>query len=90
WNQLQRADNPDAEPAFAEIHDGAWFYFVHSYYVDPSDESWIAARTDYGGPFVSVVARGNVMATQFHPEKSQKYGLQLLRNFVQRTASAPV
>lgn len=80
WNQLTVSD-PD-NPLFADIPSDAWFYFVHSYYVDPSDESWVAATTDYGGAFVSAVRRGNVFATQFHPEKSQTAGLQLLKNFV--------
>lgn len=82
WNQLQKAARPDEVPLLSELTSGAWFYFVHSYFVDPADSSWIAATTDYGRPFVSVVSRGNVMATQFHPEKSQSSGLQLLRNFV--------
>lgn len=56
-------------------------YFVHSYHVVPRDEGVIAARTDYGGPFVSMVARDNLFATQFHPEKSQQVGLKLLANF---------
>lgn len=59
-----------------------WFYFVHSYHCVPNDQTWVAATTNYGGPFVSVVGRGNVMATQFHPEKSQASGLRLLKNFV--------
>lgn len=56
-------------------------YFVHSYYVRPQDEAVIAARTDYGIPFTSMVERGSMFATQFHPEKSQKVGLKLLENF---------
>lgn len=82
WNQLVKAQRQDDVPLLNGFSAGAWFYFVHSYYVDPVDSSWIAATTDYGRPFVSVVSRGNVMATQFHPEKSQASGLQLLRNFV--------
>ncbi len=80
WNQLTVTDSDN--PLFADIASDAWFYFVHSYYVDPSDQSWVAATTDYGGPFVSAVRRDNVFATQFHPEKSQTAGLQLLKNFV--------
>lgn len=80
WNQAARSD-PD-NPLFASVAADAWFYFVHSYYVDPEDESWIAAKTDYGGEFVSAVRHENVFATQFHPEKSQSAGLQLLTNFV--------
>ena len=56
-------------------------YFVHSYHVVPEDQKVIATVTDYGRPFVSSICKGNVMATQFHPEKSQKMGLRMLRNF---------
>jgi len=65
--------------------DGAYFYFAHSYYAAPRDESVVAARTDYGGEFASAVARDNLFATQFHPEKSQAAGLAMLENFVTRT-----
>lgn len=58
-------------------------YFVHSYHVVPKDPSVIATRTDYGGPFVSMVARDNLFATQFHPEKSQQVGLKILSNFAE-------
>lgn len=78
WNTLDMAQRP---PLFAGLPDGASFYFVHSYHVVPRDESVIAARTDYGGPFVSAIARGTLFATQFHPEKSQRAGLKLLANF---------
>ena len=80
WNQLQLTDSDN--PLFKGISSDAWFYFVHSYYVDPTDEAWVAGRTDYGIQFVSSIRRGNVFATQFHPEKSQTAGLQLLKNFV--------
>jgi imidazole glycerol-phosphate synthase subunit HisH len=81
WNQLNVQMTP--EPVLLrDLPDRPWFYFVHSYHCVPADSTWVAATTDYGRPFVSVVARGNVMATQFHPEKSQAAGLQLLRNFV--------
>jgi glutamine amidotransferase len=63
------------------IPDGSYFYFVHSYYVQPRDTQIAVLHTDYGGPFCSMVIDGNVVATQFHPEKSQQLGLQLLRNF---------
>ena len=79
WNQVwQTGDNP----IFQGIPDGAEFYFVHSYYVDPVDRSWIGAETDYGLRFASVLARDNVVATQFHPEKSGRWGLTFLANFV--------
>lgn len=87
WNQLNRSVQQD-HGLFRELGDDPWFYFVHSYHVVPQDPSWIAATTDYGGPFVSVVAKGNVMATQFHPEKSQSCGMQLLKNFLAVTADA--
>lgn len=79
WNQLSVIETDN--PLLAGIDRDAWFYFVHSYYVDPSDMSWAAATTDYGIDFVSMIHRDNVFATQFHPEKSQSAGLQLLKNF---------
>lgn len=80
WNQLSsRVDN---NPLLKKISPEAWFYFVHSYYVVPTDDSWTSGRTDYGGEFTSMVWNDNVLATQFHPEKSQTSGLQLLKNFV--------
>lgn len=80
WNSLEVAGRqPLLEGLPAEAH----FYFVHSYYVVPEDETVIAARTDYGEQFVSVIARGNLFATQFHPEKSQRVGLKLLQNFAE-------
>lgn len=68
-------------PLFAQIPAESHFYFVHSYYVVPRDPDVVAAETDYGGPFTSVIQRGRLFATQFHPEKSQSHGLQLLKNF---------
>ncbi len=58
------------------------FYFVHSYYVKPADDTYVQAVSDYPQPFVCAVARDNLFAVQFHPEKSHKAGLQLLENFV--------
>ena len=81
WNQLSVPQTP-AHPLFNQLPESPWFYFVHSYHCVPEDTSWVAASTHYGAPFVSSVARSNVMAVQFHPEKSQSAGLQLLRNFV--------
>lgn len=78
WNRVTpRSDCP----LFAGIPADAHFYFVHSYFVVPIDESVVAARTDYGEDFTSVVHRGRMFATQFHPEKSQQLGLQVLKNF---------
>ena len=78
WNSV--AWRPGACPGGCA--DGAYFYFVHSYHARPTDESVVAAVTDYGGPFCAAVARGRLFATQFHPEKSQAAGLQLLRTFL--------
>lgn len=79
WNAVRQRR---AHPLFAGIEDGSEFYFVHSYYPDPADDVWRAGDTEYAGAvFASVVARGNVAATQFHPEKSGRIGLHLLRNF---------
>jgi len=86
WNQLDRGAQPD-HGLLQNLGPQPWFYFVHSYHVVPLDRSWIAATTDYGRPFVSVVGKGNVMATQFHPEKSQSCGMQLLKNFLAVTAN---
>ena len=80
WNQIDLV-RPDC-PIFEGIPSGSHFYFVHSYYPEPVDDSIVAARTTYGETFASAVWRGNVFATQFHPEKSQEVGLRLLCNFV--------
>jgi len=79
WNQLDivRTDCP----LYRGIPSGSYVYFVHSFYPQPVDPSIVATRTDYGDSFASSVWRDNVFATQFHPEKSQKVGLQLLKNF---------
>lgn len=78
WNQLAVKRRP---PALAGIPDGANFYFVHSYYVKPDDPAVVATTTDYGGEFCSSVWKDNIVATQFHPEKSQEKGLAILKNF---------
>ena len=69
-------------PALAGVPQGSYFYFVHSYYADPTDGSGVLGATDYGLTFCSIYARGNMMATQFHPEKSGPTGLRIYRNFV--------
>ena len=84
WNQIQFA-RPDC-PLFRGIPDGSYVYFVHSFFPKPADPSVVATRTTYGETFASSIWRDNVFATQFHPEKSQHVGLQLLRNFVQLSA----
>ena len=80
WNQL--AIRRPA-PILDGLAEGTYVYFVHSYYVVPTDASVIATETDYGGPFCSMIWRDNVYATQFHPEKSQTVGLRILKNFAE-------
>jgi glutamine amidotransferase len=78
WNQIS-IRRPS--PILKGVADDASVYFVHSYYVVPDDPEVVATVTDYGIPFCSSIWRGNVMATQFHPEKSQQVGLTILKNF---------
>lgn len=78
WNQLQMTGDP---ALFANIPRDAHFYFVHSYHVVPTDRSVVIAESEHGERFVAAIGKGNLWATQFHPEKSQKHGLQLLANF---------
>jgi imidazole glycerol-phosphate synthase subunit HisH len=80
WNQVNQKIK---HPIFKGIPDKADFYFVHSYYGNPEDKSMVAAETDYGISFCSAVARGNLVATQFHPEKSGELGLRLYNNFIE-------
>lgn len=80
WNQVTPLR--EGLPIFAAIPQDAYFYFAHSYYVEPQDQRGIAAVTDYGSPFCSVILTERVWGTQFHPEKSGAAGLQLLKNFV--------
>lgn len=84
WNQVQQTDS---HPLWEGIVDNARFYFVHSYYVSPEDLSWVAAKTVYLSQFTSAIAKENVFATQFHPEKSADDGLRLLKNFTNWTVS---
>ncbi len=83
WNQLT-ITRPDC-PLYQGVAPGSYVYFVHSFYPQPADPSIVATQTDYGVTFASSVWRDNVFATQFHPEKSQKVGLQILNNFVKLT-----
>ena len=79
WNRVyQRV----AHPVFEGIEDGAYFYFVHSYYPAPDDPAVVIGETEYGVRFASVLAQGNVVATQFHPEKSGEDGLRFYGNFL--------
>lgn len=81
WNQLEPAWE---HPLLAGVKAGDYTYFVHSYYCEPAAATAVLAWTDYGFPFASVVARENIYGLQFHPEKSQAVGLQILRNFVEQ------
>ena len=79
WNAV-RQQQPDC-PLFAGVADGAYFYFVHSFYAEPADPAAAAGLTEYGVTYTSALWRGNVAAVQFHPEKSQAAGLRMLGNF---------
>ena len=83
WNQvMQSRHGGSAHPLWAGIPDASYFYFVHSYYARPSDARHTAGEADYGGRFTAAVARDNIFAAQFHPEKSAEHGLTLYRNFL--------
>ncbi len=79
WNQVRQSV---PHPLWESIPDNSRFYFVHSYYVDAAPGSVVAGECEYGLPFAAALCRDNLFAVQFHPEKSQRAGLQLLRNFV--------
>ncbi|WP_119354677.1 imidazole glycerol phosphate synthase subunit HisH [Azohydromonas sediminis] len=79
WNRVFQTR---AHPVWAGVPDGAWFYFVHSYYAQPDDARHTAGETEYGLRFTCAVTRDNIFATQFHPEKSAAHGLALYRNFL--------
>lgn len=83
WNTVSQEKN---DPLLTGIRDNSWFYFVHSYVCQPKDHSTIIGYTDYGQKFCSVVAYKNIWGAQFHPEKSQDSGLQLLKNFCDYSA----
>ena len=80
WNEVCLPRRP---PIFEGIDDKSHFYFVHSYFVVPKEESWVAGQADYGDPFCAMIWKDNLFATQFHPEKSQKNGLRVLKNFAE-------
>ena len=83
WNQVRQVPHSGAvHPVWASVPDGSYFYFVHSYYACPRDAHDCAGEADYGGPFAAAVAKDNIFATQFHPEKSADQGLMLYRNFL--------
>ena len=81
WNQVYQSEKPHV--LWAGIPDGAYFYFVHSFYARPTGAGDIAGQADYGVRFAAAIARDNIFATQFHPEKSADQGLALYRNFLQ-------
>ena len=87
WNQVKQRIS---HPVFEGIPDEANFYFVHSYYVEPDDKSLVAGETDYGIPICSIIARGNLVATQFHPEKSGEFGLKMYDNFIKLAMAAEI
>lgn len=87
WNTVHQKWQ---HPTFRGIPDNAYFYFVHSYYVAPDDDGVILAETEYGFPFTAVVARDNIVATQFHPEKSGEHGLRFYANFIQSAGEPAV
>ena len=87
WNSVRfNAEHP----VFKGIPQDSYFYFVHSYYAAPADRAGVAGVTEYGVPFCSVYARGNLVATQFHPEKSAALGLRIYGNFISLAARRPV
>ncbi|MFT3812390.1 MAG: imidazole glycerol phosphate synthase subunit HisH [Acidovorax sp.] len=79
WNGVFQSN---AHPVWQGVPDGAYFYFVHSFYAEPANLAHVAGEADYGGRFAAAVARDNIFATQFHPEKSAAHGLALYRNFL--------
>ena len=79
WNQVYQAQ---PHPVWQHVPDGSYFYFVHSFYARPAKQEHSVGETDYGARFTAAVARDNIFATQFHPEKSADQGLQLYRNFL--------
>ena len=80
WNQVTVSA---CDPVFEPIAQNEWFYFVHSYYAKPSDSKCVTLSSDYGHPFCAALNQDNVFACQFHPEKSQSAGLQILQRFVE-------
>ena len=82
WNSLNICQT---DGIYKGIEDQSYFYFVHSYYLKAADENIVSARTNYGVTIDASVSSGNIFATQFHPEKSGKVGLQVLNNFVEIT-----
>ena len=84
WNQVWHSNlgHPRPHPVWGDVPDGSYFYFVHSYFARPSDARHSVGETEYGQRFSAAIARDNIFATQFHPEKSADQGLSLYRNFL--------
>jgi len=82
WNRVHQLPQARPHALWQGVEDGSWFYFVHSYFTAPSNPAHAAGETDYGARFTCAVARDNIFATQFHPEKSAQQGLALYRNFL--------
>lgn len=81
WNQIKIKNQKSRNKIFKDIPDENYFYFVHSYYVEPQEEAIVVATTEYGQEFVSAVNKENVWGVQFHPERSERLGLKILENF---------
>jgi glutamine amidotransferase len=86
WNRVWQRPDKSGHPIFDGIPDGAYFYFVHSYYASPRDRGVVAGETEYGVTFPSIIIRDNLVATQFHPEKSGEVGLRIYRNFLSQVS----
>jgi imidazole glycerol-phosphate synthase subunit HisH len=83
WNRVKQTQHQGkSHPIYQGVPDESWFYFVHSFYAQPASQAHCAGETDYGGLFTAALARDNIFATQFHPEKSAAQGLQLYKNFL--------
>ncbi len=83
WNQVALQEKAKQHLIFQGLEDQSFFYFVHSFYCEPTDDSCVLGKTDYGMPYASICGRGNIIGVQFHPEKSQATGLKLLKNFAE-------
>ena len=88
WNAIEVTDPKD--PLWKGLPDEPYVYFVHSFYPQPKDNSVVSARCDYGVKFAAAIRRGNLVATQFHPEKSQQIGLTILKNFIEQASKVLV
>jgi glutamine amidotransferase len=87
WNQVRQVQ---PHPVFGGIADNSYFYFVHSYYPEPENSDAVIGETEYGVTFASVVAKGRLVATQFHPEKSGEVGIAFYRNYLSWATNGPM